>query len=68
MILIVAPWSEFWLQTLVPATREWVADSFIRGGVTGIGVITAFAGLIELAGVFGLGRPAADSTNPPRAD
>jgi hypothetical protein len=58
LILIVAPWSDFWLTALVPATSDWVANSFVRGGITGIGVITAIAGLVELAGVFGLGRTA----------
>ena len=61
----MAPWSDFWLTNLVPATSDVVANAFVRGGVTGVGVITAFAGLIELAGVFGLGRTADATRTPP---
>ena len=68
LILIVAPWSEFWMTTLAPYTASWVANAFVRGGVTGVGVITAFAGLVELAGVFGLGRPATGSSGPTRPE
>ena len=68
LILIVAPWSEFWVATLAPSTAMWIANSFVRGAVTGVGVITAFAGLIELAGVFGLGRAAADGSGPVHPD
>jgi len=52
------------LTSLARATSDWVANAFVRGAVTGIGVITAFAGLVELAGVFGLGRNAGPSTPP----
>ena len=67
-MLIAAPWSDFWLTTLAPATGAWVANPFIRGGVTGVGVITALAGFIELAGVFGLGRQPADVPRTPPAE
>jgi hypothetical protein len=68
LILIVAPWSAYWdrniLTTWVPAAEAWITSPFVRGAVTGIGLITAVAGLVDLAGVFGLRAQAdvADST------
>ena len=58
-MLIVAPWSGFWDRNFFaqsPGTAAWMANTFFRGAVSGIGVITASAGLAELAGVFGLRR------------
>ena len=33
---------------MVPAIGAWMASPFVRGAVTGIGVITAIAGLRDL--------------------
>jgi hypothetical protein len=65
----VAPWSGFWdrngLATWLPSSA-WLASPFVRGGVTGVGLITSVAGLVELASVFGLRRSAeADVVEPP---
>lgn len=43
---------------MMPIVRGYLSNHFIRGAVTGVGVITACAGLVELAGVFGLRRTA----------
>ena len=43
---------------LVPAIGEWMASPIVRGVVTGIGVITAIAGLRDLT-VTILARPSA---------
>jgi len=54
------PWSGFWERNavgwLLPAAREWLASPFLRGAVTGVGLITAGAGLLELLSAFGLWR------------
>ncbi|HXG55108.1 MAG TPA: hypothetical protein VNJ03_06980 [Vicinamibacterales bacterium] len=50
------------MTSIVPAARGWLADPYVRGAVSGVGVMTASAGLLELAGVFGLRRQRADST------
>ena len=34
----------------MPALGSWMASPFVRGAVTGVGVITAFAGLRDLTG------------------
>ena len=69
LILIVIPWwGGFWdrnaFASMLPGFRSYFGSPFIRGAVTGVGVITACAGLVELAGVFGLRRPAPDAPTP----
>jgi len=58
---VVAPWSAFWdrnLFTQMPALSAWLSNAFVRGAVSGVGAITATAGLAELAGAFRLRRRA----------
>lgn len=56
LILIVAPWSAFWDRNFfaesLPALEHILASPFARGAVSGVGAITAIAGLTELAAVF----------------
>jgi hypothetical protein len=56
LILIVAPWSAFWDRNFfaesLPALEHVLASPFARGAVSGVGAITAIAGLTELAAVF----------------
>lgn len=53
----MAPWSAFWERNffagLLPFVERLAASPFVRGGVSGIGAVTAAAGLAELAGLFG---------------
>jgi hypothetical protein len=55
-ILAVAPWSAFWDRNRFtdgrPTIEAFVESPYARGAVTGIGVVTAFAGFAELASVF----------------
>ena len=70
MILIVAPWSAYWDRSLAlwyPDGASWLGNSFVRGAVSGIGLITAIAGFVELASVFGL-RNQADVADPAPRD
>lgn len=68
LILIVVPWSGFWDRNafafLIPAARPWLASPFLRGAVSGVGIITACAGLVELASAFGLRRRRQDHSGP----
>ena len=54
LILIVAPWSAFWdrnfFAAAFPLVDTLLSSPFVRGAVSGIGVITALAGLAELGG------------------
>jgi len=60
LVLIIAPWSGFWERNFfagaLPLLERAASNPFIRGGVSGIGVITALAGFAELAGFFGESR------------
>jgi hypothetical protein len=71
-VLIVAPWSAVWEHNRFTETRpaiEAVLESpYARGGVTGVGVITALAGLVELGSLFvARGRRSKPGGVPPTA-
>jgi len=73
-ILAVAPWSTLWEHNRFaqarPALEAFLQSPYARGGVTGIGVITALAGLAELGSLFvsrarrGGGRDGGDTPPP----
>lgn len=48
----MAPWTALWEQNFfadaLPALGDLMANQFVRGGVTGVGVVTAIAGLRDL--------------------
>lgn len=50
----MAPWSALWEHNRFaerrPALRVAIESPYVRGAVTGVGVITAAAGLLELGG------------------
>ena len=60
-ILVVAPWSGFWERNFfaanAPSLQTWLESPFVRGAVSGIGGVTALAGLAELGGLLALRRP-----------
>lgn len=70
-MLVVAPWTGNWEQNFFAQTRPWLqtlmANPFVRGGVTGIGMVTAVAGLRDLR--FAIQRrpaPRVETTANPR--
>jgi hypothetical protein len=54
--LIVLPWSAFWERNYFasawPVLHPLIANNFVRGAVSGLGVLNLLAGLAELAPVF----------------
>ena len=56
MLLIVLPWSGFWDRNYFgsawPGLRPILTNNFVRGAVTGLGVVNLFAGLVDLAILF----------------
>ena len=56
VILIVAPWSSFWdrnlFVALMPSLAPVFDSAFLRGAVSGVGVMTVLAGLAELTGLL----------------
>lgn len=59
-ILVVAPWSGFWERNFfaasAPGLQPWLESPFVRGAVSGIGGVTALAGLAELGGLLAFRR------------
>ena len=62
LLLVLAPWTTLWDRNLfansLPWLGEWMSNQFVRGAVTGVGVITAIAGLRDLSAAI-LARHAA---------
>ena len=57
LVLIVAPWrTAFWDRNFfierLPLLETLLGNVFVRGAVSGIGGLTALAGLAELGGIF----------------
>ena len=66
----MAPWSGFWDRNAFAQTETLarLLDSpMLRGAVSGVGFITAVAGLAELGGVF-LRRRGVDAGEPPATE
>ena len=60
LILVVMPWSSFWDRNLfivaLPVVERFLGSPYARGAVSGVGLITAVAGVLELAAAFGARR------------
>jgi hypothetical protein len=56
LLLIVLPWSSFWEQNYfghaMPVLRTLLTNNFVRGAVSGLGVLNLLAGFFELAPMF----------------
>jgi hypothetical protein len=56
LLLIVLPWSNFWERNYfgyaLPILRPILVNEFVRGAISGLGVLNLFAGFAELAPVF----------------
>jgi hypothetical protein len=57
LLLILIPWSAFWDRNYfveaVPALRAVLTNNFVRGAVSGLGLVNLLAALAELADIFG---------------
>jgi hypothetical protein len=62
LLLILIPWSAFWDRNYfveaVPAVGVFLTNNFVRGAVSGLGLVNLLAALGELADIFS-GRAAA---------
>ena len=56
LLLVLVPWSPFWERnyflTAFPALHEIVRNNYVRGGVSGLGVVNLLLGFNELASVL----------------
>lgn len=58
LLLVVLPWSTFWERNyfalLWPDLQLLLTNNFVRGGVSGLGVLNLVAGFSELAPVLSM--------------
>jgi hypothetical protein len=63
-LLVVLPWSGFWEHNYFaaawPPLQAMLTNNFVRGAVTGLGLVNLCAGFADLARVF-VARPSAGS-------
>jgi hypothetical protein len=56
LLLAVLPWSAFWEENYFaeawPVIRTIVTNNFVRGAVTGLGVVNLVAGFADLAAML----------------
>jgi hypothetical protein len=56
VLLVFLPWSTFWERNyftqLVPGLAATIANPFVRGAVSGLGVVNLIAGIAELLSLF----------------
>jgi hypothetical protein len=56
LLLILIPWSTFWdhnyFADSVPVVRDAIRNNYVRGAVSGLGLLNVYAALAELADVF----------------
>lgn len=56
MVLTVAPWTLLWRRNVFLGVLPWLgtvmANPFVRGAVTGIGIVTFAAGIRDLFSVI----------------
>jgi hypothetical protein len=76
----VLPWSRFWdenyFSALWPHVGQLLRNNFVRGAISGLGLVNLCAGFIDLSVVFGArerlegdgdhGTPAADDASRSR--
>jgi hypothetical protein len=57
LLLIVLPWSRFWERNYfaigAPGVYAFITNNFVRGGVSGLGLVNLIAGLAEFARLVG---------------
>jgi hypothetical protein len=73
-VLIVAPWSSFWDRNYfaesLPLVDAVISNNYVRGAVSGLGVINVAAGIVELFSLLisrHVERPSASSISPSHA-
>jgi hypothetical protein len=68
VLLVLAPWSALWdrnyFAAMFPALGAWMASPYVKGAVSGIGVVTALGGLRDLVSAFMSRHPQPDPDTP----
>jgi hypothetical protein len=67
LLLIVLPWSAFWERNYFgeawPTLRPWLTNNFLRGAISGLGVVNLVAGFLDLAAIVAT-RERSEATCP----
>lgn len=67
IVLIVVPWLRYWdrnyFAELMPLLHMVMTNNYVRGAVSGIGVLNLIAGVSELASLF-VGRTPDHTVRP----
>jgi len=62
LLLILVPWSTLWERNYfagaIPGLDVFLGNAFVRGAVSGLGVVNVLAALGELVDLFGARRSA----------
>lgn len=57
LLLLVAPWTPFWERNyfvgLLPSVRPFALNPYVRGAISGIGLVCLAAAVAELLGLWG---------------
>lgn len=52
LVLVVLPWSGYWEQNyfaqLLPSLQAFLVNDFVRGAVSGLGLVNLLAGVAEI--------------------
>jgi polyferredoxin len=75
VVLMIVPWSTYWERNYfveaVPYVEAIATNTFVRGAITGLGIVNLLAGLAELASLFmshGPGETPSAVAPPPAAE
>jgi hypothetical protein len=56
LVLTLAPWSAYWdrnyFAETLPMVHELITNNFVRGAVTGLGLVNICAAVADLVGMF----------------
>jgi hypothetical protein len=66
VLLVVVPWTSYWERNFfveLESLRAVLLDPFLRGAVSGIGVLTALAGVAELLDLLWRRTASSESAN-----
>ena len=57
LMLVLIPWSRFWERNyfadVVPAIHFVITNNYVRGAVSGLGLVNIWFALVEVAGIVG---------------
>ena len=60
LALLLVPWSSYWDRNYfveaIPVLEAAVTNNFVRGAVSGLGLVNVAAGLVELLALFSAQR------------